>query len=180
MMQVGATSISVLRSVWQAYWLYENWNRLGNAFDQLRKSLLEMEDRFEDFIQQLNGSGWDTSQINLKVPREISLDELSPIWVFKYGFCNLFVVSMNKMLICKVQPCWFTDDRTKHQDDIWIHLGGLVLPWGKFYLEKEAEPSSWYFDWNPSAAIIGIAWWRRRVKSRFLVWVSDAAKVGGI
>lgn len=77
--KVGATSISVLRSVWQAYWLYENWNRLGNAFDQLTKSLLEMEDRFEDFIQQLNGSGWDTSQINLKVPREISLDELSPI-----------------------------------------------------------------------------------------------------
>lgn len=77
-MQVGATSISVLRSVWQAYWLHANWNSLGNAFDQLTESRLEMEDQFEDFIQQLNGSGWDTHQMNLKVPKEISLDELNP------------------------------------------------------------------------------------------------------
>ncbi|KAB2621950.1 hypothetical protein D8674_024132 [Pyrus ussuriensis x Pyrus communis] len=76
--KVGATSISVLRSVWQAYWLHANWNSLGNAFDQLTESRLEMEDRFEDFIQQLNGSGWDTNQMNLKVPKEISLDELNP------------------------------------------------------------------------------------------------------
>lgn len=78
-MQVGATSISVLRSVWQAYWLHENWNSSNNALEQLAQSRLEMEGRFEDFIQQLNGVGWDTHQINLKVPKEISLDELSPI-----------------------------------------------------------------------------------------------------
>lgn len=78
-MQVGATSMSVLRSLWQAYWLHENWNTSSVALEQLAQSHLEMEDRFEDFIQQLNGIGWDTLQINLEVPREISLDELNPI-----------------------------------------------------------------------------------------------------
>jgi hypothetical protein len=34
-----------------------------------------MEDRFEDFIQHLNRAGWDTHQINLKVPKEITIDE---------------------------------------------------------------------------------------------------------
>lgn len=79
--QVGATSISILRSVWQTYWLHEKWNSLGDAFDQLAQSLKEMEDNFEDFIQQLNRTGWDTQQINLKVPKEISIDELDPIWL---------------------------------------------------------------------------------------------------
>ncbi|KAJ4704448.1 Protein root UVB sensitive 5 [Melia azedarach] len=72
--KVEATSLSVLRSVWQTYWLHEKWESL-DLVDQLSQSLLEMEDRFEDFIQQLKGAGWDTHQINLKVPKEITIDE---------------------------------------------------------------------------------------------------------
>jgi predicted patatin/cPLA2 family phospholipase len=83
-MQVGATSMSVLRSVWQTYWLHENWKSFGNRssdsdYDQLAQSLLEMEVKFEDFMQQLDAVGWDTSQINLKVPRKISIEELGPV-----------------------------------------------------------------------------------------------------
>ncbi|XP_007026717.2 PREDICTED: protein root UVB sensitive 5 isoform X1 [Theobroma cacao] len=73
--KAGATSISVLRSVWQTYWLHENLNVSENIFDQLVKSLSEMDDRFKEFIQQLDNAGWDTHQINLRVPKEISIDE---------------------------------------------------------------------------------------------------------
>ncbi|XP_059427732.1 protein root UVB sensitive 5-like isoform X1 [Corylus avellana] len=74
-MQVEATSVSVLRSVWQTYWLHENWDSSDDVFHQLAQSILQMEDRFEDFIQQLNRAGWDTDQINLRVPKEITIDE---------------------------------------------------------------------------------------------------------
>lgn len=78
-LQVGATSLSVLRSVWQVYWLHENRESFNNLFDWLSHSLLVMEDRFDDFIQQLKGAGWDTHQLNLKVPKEISIDEVGPL-----------------------------------------------------------------------------------------------------
>ena len=78
-MQVGATSLSVLRSVWQTYWLHENWNGQDNAFDQLVHSLSELENSFNDFIQQLDHNGWDTKEINLKVPKEVTIDELGPV-----------------------------------------------------------------------------------------------------
>ena len=78
-MQVGATSLSVLRSVWQTYWLHENWNSQDNAFDQLVHSLSELENSFNDFIQQLDQNGWDTKEINLKVPKEVTIDELGPV-----------------------------------------------------------------------------------------------------
>lgn len=67
--------MSVLRSVWQTYWLHENWDNSDDVFHQLTQSILQMEDRFEDFIQQLNIAGWDTDQINLRVPKEITIDE---------------------------------------------------------------------------------------------------------
>ncbi|OMO97564.1 Mitochondrial carrier protein [Corchorus olitorius] len=73
--KVGATSVSVLRSVWQTYWLHEYMNNSENIYDQLAKSLSEMNDRFEEFIQQLDKAGWDTDQINIRVPNEISIDE---------------------------------------------------------------------------------------------------------
>lgn len=74
----GATNMSVLRSVWQTYWLSENFNLFNqDLMDQLARSLSEMENRFEDFIQKLEGAGWDTKQINLKLPSEISIDEYS-------------------------------------------------------------------------------------------------------
>ncbi|GAY62887.1 hypothetical protein CUMW_221360 [Citrus unshiu] len=77
--KIGATSLSVLRSVWQVYWLHENRESFNNLFDWLSHSLLVMEDRFDDFIQQLKGAGWDTHQLNLKVPKEISIDEVGPL-----------------------------------------------------------------------------------------------------
>ncbi|XP_065852775.1 protein root UVB sensitive 5 isoform X2 [Euphorbia lathyris] len=75
--KVGATSMSVLRSVWQTYWLNENWKRSGEI-DELAvaQSLGEMEVQFEDFRQQLDSAGWHTHQINLKVPQGISIDEI--------------------------------------------------------------------------------------------------------
>lgn len=78
-LQVGASSVSVLRSVWQAFWLSENWDSKGNVCDQLANSLMELEDRFEDFIQKLKSAGWDTQQLKLKVPKEISIDDINPL-----------------------------------------------------------------------------------------------------
>ncbi|KAK9291085.1 hypothetical protein L1049_009272 [Liquidambar formosana] len=77
--KVGATSLSVLRSVWQTYWLHENWDRLDNVFELLEQSLLELEARFENFIQQLEGAGWNTHQISLKVPKEFAIEELDHV-----------------------------------------------------------------------------------------------------
>ncbi|XP_059667981.1 protein root UVB sensitive 5 isoform X2 [Cornus florida] len=77
--EVGATSVSVLRSVWQTYWLHHNWLSNADAFDQLQKSLMELEDGFQNFMQLLEGAGWDTDQINLKVPRELSIEEIGTV-----------------------------------------------------------------------------------------------------
>lgn len=74
-MQVGATSLSVLRSVWQTYWVSENWDNNVNVCDQIANSLMELEERFEDFIQKLKDAKWDTQQLNLKVPKEILIDD---------------------------------------------------------------------------------------------------------
>ncbi|KAK6120269.1 hypothetical protein DH2020_045960 [Rehmannia glutinosa] len=72
----GATSLSVLRSVWQSYWLHLNWNKSDDdVYKQLEQSLIELNDRFDDFWLQLEEAGWDTNQINLKVPKEISIQE---------------------------------------------------------------------------------------------------------
>ncbi|GAV75480.1 DUF647 domain-containing protein [Cephalotus follicularis] len=76
--KVGATSVSVLRSIWQTYWLHENWKSLDNVCDEISHSLFELEGRFDYFIQQLDGAGWDTHEINLKVPMDISIDECDP------------------------------------------------------------------------------------------------------
>ncbi|KAK6943121.1 Root UVB sensitive family [Dillenia turbinata] len=77
--KVGATSLSVLRSIWQTYWLQENWHESENAFNQLEQSLSALDHGFDNFIQQLEGAGWDTSQITLKVPKELSIQEIDPI-----------------------------------------------------------------------------------------------------
>lgn len=79
LLQVGATSMSVLRSVWQTYWLHENWDNSDNVFHQLAQSILQMEDRFEDFIEQLNRAGWDMHKINLRVPKDITIDDSGPV-----------------------------------------------------------------------------------------------------
>ncbi|XP_051130396.1 protein root UVB sensitive 5 [Andrographis paniculata] len=71
----GATSTSVLRSVWQSCWLYNNWHKSDDMFKQLQQSLIELKERFGDFWEQVEEAGWDTNQINLKVPTEISIWE---------------------------------------------------------------------------------------------------------
>lgn len=71
----GATSVSVLRSVWQSYWLHQNWSKSDDAFHRLEQSLVELNARFDDFLLKLEASEWDTSQINLKVPKEILVQE---------------------------------------------------------------------------------------------------------
>ncbi|CAL1378793.1 unnamed protein product [Linum trigynum] len=74
--KVGATSMSVLRSVWQTYWLHVNWEQHSlDVFYQLAKSHKEMETNFDNFLEQLGQAGWDTNQINLKVPGGILIDE---------------------------------------------------------------------------------------------------------
>ncbi|XP_058763762.1 protein root UVB sensitive 5 isoform X2 [Vicia villosa] len=75
--KVGATSLSVLRSIWQTFWLSENWEKKGNVCDQLANSLMELEDKFDDFIQKLKSAKWETQQLNLKVPKEISIDDIN-------------------------------------------------------------------------------------------------------
>ncbi|KAF1883842.1 hypothetical protein Lal_00038334 [Lupinus albus] len=75
--KVGASSVSVLRSVWQSLWLSENWDSKGNVCDQLTKSLMELENKFEDFIQKLKVAEWDTQKLNLKVPKEILIDDIN-------------------------------------------------------------------------------------------------------
>ncbi|WJX76652.1 Protein root UVB sensitive 5 [Trifolium repens] len=75
--KVGATSLSVLRSIWQTFWLSENWEIKGNVYDQLANSIMELENSFDDFIQKLKAAEWDTQQLNLKVPKEISIDDIN-------------------------------------------------------------------------------------------------------
>lgn len=77
--KVGATSSSVLRGLWQANWLHENWDNAADVNYQLALSLSEMEKRFEDFLQQLDEAGWDRHNITLRVPKEILIDQISAI-----------------------------------------------------------------------------------------------------
>ncbi|XP_022640388.1 protein root UVB sensitive 5 isoform X1 [Vigna radiata var. radiata] len=73
--KVGATSVSVLRSVWQTFWLNENWDSDVNISDQIANSLMQLEEKFEDFIQKLKDAEWDTQQLNLKVPKNLFIDD---------------------------------------------------------------------------------------------------------
>ncbi|XP_057520005.1 protein root UVB sensitive 5 isoform X2 [Amaranthus tricolor] len=74
--KVGATSLSVLRSVWQAYWLCEHWDRSMELVKALEESLSNLEQRFDKFMVLLEDAGWNTQKLNLKVPKEpyIELD----------------------------------------------------------------------------------------------------------
>nr|GMD40082.1 Protein root UVB sensitive 5 [Ipomoea batatas] len=72
----GARSLSVLRSVWQTYWLYQNWGWSDDALDQLEKSLTELDNRFPDFLRKLEDVGWDLNNLSLKIPKEISVQEV--------------------------------------------------------------------------------------------------------
>ncbi|KAK1355726.1 Root UVB sensitive family [Heracleum sosnowskyi] len=71
----GATSLTVLRSVWQTYWLYQNLVHADNFISKLEESLNKLDSRFENFLQQLKEAGWDINLISLKVPKEILIEE---------------------------------------------------------------------------------------------------------
>ncbi|KAL7195061.1 hypothetical protein ACSBR1_035304 [Camellia fascicularis] len=77
--KVGATNLSVLRSIWQTYWLHQNWHSDADFCNQLEHSLTELEDRFQNFMEQLEGAGWDTHEISLKVPKELSIEEIGAV-----------------------------------------------------------------------------------------------------
>ncbi|PIA32206.1 hypothetical protein AQUCO_04500063v1, partial [Aquilegia coerulea] len=76
--KVGATSQSVLRSLWQTYWLHEHWEESNNVFDQLAKSLFHLEERFDHFLQLLEEAGWDVRKLKLKVPKNVLVEETGP------------------------------------------------------------------------------------------------------
>ncbi|KAF2948322.1 hypothetical protein DAI22_01g028200 [Oryza sativa Japonica Group] len=73
----AATSMSVLRSLWQAHWLDKNQLRQDDVFSWLEESVLALEHGFPDFLKQMEIAGWDQNQIILKVPKE-------PIMVMEY------------------------------------------------------------------------------------------------
>jgi hypothetical protein len=68
--QESATSISVLRSLWQAHWLHKNLLMRNEVFLWLEESLDSLEHGFTDFVMQMEESGWDQNQLILKVPKE--------------------------------------------------------------------------------------------------------------
>ncbi|KAI4338901.1 hypothetical protein MLD38_023908 [Melastoma candidum] len=72
--KVNATSLSVLRAVWQASWLYENRESSDEVFGQLERSLSELENRFDDFLRQSHEVGWNIDQIKIKVPKGVTID----------------------------------------------------------------------------------------------------------
>ncbi|KAI5004519.1 hypothetical protein ZWY2020_031762 [Hordeum vulgare] len=66
----AATSMSVLRSLWQAHWLHRNQLKQDDVFAWLEESLAALEGGFADFIRQMEEAGWDQNQVFLKVPKE--------------------------------------------------------------------------------------------------------------
>ncbi|KAG9453988.1 hypothetical protein H6P81_006892 [Aristolochia fimbriata] len=79
--KVGATSLSVLRSVWQAYWLHQHCRGLNYSDSaKIQESLVQLEARFNDFLEQLEESGWDIHRINMKVP-DVLIEETAPTWL---------------------------------------------------------------------------------------------------
>ncbi|KAH0458448.1 hypothetical protein IEQ34_013763 [Dendrobium chrysotoxum] len=74
---VGATSLSVLKSLWQVYWLHNHHKELerDDILGWLNESLLKLEARFTVFLNQLEEAGWQKDQISLKVPKHLLFEE---------------------------------------------------------------------------------------------------------
>ena len=64
-----------MRSIWQTYWLYKNRDMQKDTFDRLKKSLNELDDRFENLLYQMRDVGWYTDQIILKVRNDVKIEE---------------------------------------------------------------------------------------------------------
>ncbi|CAA6675721.1 unnamed protein product [Spirodela intermedia] len=70
--------LTLVRSLWQAYWLDSNWNSGSDCLlGKLEESLVELEADFDDFLMKMKRSGWDDDAINIKVPKGPQLEEAS-------------------------------------------------------------------------------------------------------
>ncbi|KAK9716005.1 hypothetical protein RND81_06G205400 [Saponaria officinalis] len=76
--KVGATGLTALQSVWQAYWLYKHWGDSLELIKVLEGSLLSMEGQFDDFMERLEDAGWNTSKVNINVSKEPYIEQLDP------------------------------------------------------------------------------------------------------
>ncbi|XP_074270538.1 protein root UVB sensitive 5 isoform X2 [Silene latifolia] len=76
--KAGATSLSALQSVWQAYWLYENWDSSLDLTKALEDSLSCMEGRFDNFMELLEDAGWNIHKININVSKEPYIEQFDP------------------------------------------------------------------------------------------------------
>lgn len=75
--KVGATSLSVLKSLWHAHWLHEHpKEEADNVSSWLEKSLAKLEQGFHEFIEEFERSGWEKNKIILNVPRDILFHEV--------------------------------------------------------------------------------------------------------
>lgn len=127
----------MLRSVWQSYWLHQNWSKSDDAFHQLEQSLVELNARFDDFLLQLEASEWDTSQINLKVPKEILVQEHHTLWSeciqFKKGDLKILLITTEH----RVAP---------HANKNWLMRGlKIQVPPREFHCFALFHPISPYF-----------------------------------
>ncbi|KAK8950979.1 hypothetical protein KSP39_PZI003530 [Platanthera zijinensis] len=75
--KVGATSLTVLRSLWQAYWLHAHHLEFSteDVMRWLSGSLIKLEAEFFVFLKQMEDAGWAKDEIILKVPQRVSIEE---------------------------------------------------------------------------------------------------------
>ncbi|KAL3680290.1 hypothetical protein R1sor_023246 [Riccia sorocarpa] len=74
LLKEGASNISIVRSLWQAYWLFSNFSDSVSIHTEeetvsLRKSVDALHQNFPSFISELESSGWALSRIAIKVPK---------------------------------------------------------------------------------------------------------------
>lgn len=90
--KVGATSMTVLRSIWQTYWLYVHGDLFNDGdhlalsskenvpdkdsfhlSNHLMESLSKLDENFDDFLYLVENAGWDVKQLALKVPTKVTI-----------------------------------------------------------------------------------------------------------
>ncbi len=65
----GAGTTAVLRALWQAAWLLREEGMSkgsGRQLEQLEKSLVALEAGFDEFLDEAQSLGWNTSVLNIK------------------------------------------------------------------------------------------------------------------
>lgn len=80
--------MTLLRSLWQAYWLNkhrsqlkledeESVDSLSTYYQLLEESIFKLEHGFADFLDKLEEAGWDEDLIILKVPNRLFISDES-------------------------------------------------------------------------------------------------------